>query len=189
MRESLKTLPENLTPENLTDEKLMISYQEGSEKAFEVLYERHSKKVYGYLKNRLKDPSFADDVFQATFLKLHHYRLKYDPSFPFLPWLFTVCKNVMLDHIRKKGRIQEELNPLALEQAETPKPNETVTVPDLSALPVKQQKAIQLRYMQELSFEEIAKRLETSPPNVRQLISRAMKQLRVTLSKGGASND
>jgi RNA polymerase sigma factor (sigma-70 family) len=48
-----------------------------------------------------------------------------------------------------------------------------------------QQKAIELRYAQDLSFQEIAKKLETSPSNVRQLVSRAVKQLKAVVSRGG----
>jgi RNA polymerase sigma-70 factor (ECF subfamily) len=88
---------------SLTDEELMVAYQEGNDRAFSVLYNRHSGKLFGYLKNKLKDSHLAEDVFQATFLKLHRNRSRYDPSFPFLPWLFTVCKTVMIDQTRKKG--------------------------------------------------------------------------------------
>src|SRR5476649_2776842 len=91
-----------------TDEELMALYQNGDEQAFGMLYARHSGRVYGFLVNSLKDKALADDVFQSTFMKLHRARSTYDPSFPFIPWLFTVCRGVMIDHIRKAGRIQED---------------------------------------------------------------------------------
>lgn len=172
---------------SLTDEELMAIYQEGNEKAFAVLYSRHSEKVYGYLKNSLRNNAFAQDVFQATFLKLHNNRSHYDPTFPFLPWLFTVCKSVMIDQIRKKSRIREDNNSVALDLAVAPDIAKPIALPNLSVLPVMQQEAVQLRYIQDLSFEEIAQRLETSPSNVRQLISRAVKKLKVIATKG--SND
>jgi len=99
--------------EECTDEELMQEYQQCNEKAFEVLFQRHSGKVYGFLKKKLKDEAFVDDVFQATFMKLHHARSHYDPSFPFPPWLFTVCRSVLVDSIRKRERISEDLNELA----------------------------------------------------------------------------
>ncbi len=169
----------------------MKAYQEGSELAFEQLYERHSSKVYGYLKKRLSDSKTVEDVFQGTFMKLHQSRQRYDASFPFVPWLFTVCRSVMTDTLRKQSRAPETVHgdfdiltsnipdlvdPPGSEKGER-------AIPELSALPPTQRNALELRYSQDLSFEEIAKRLKTSPANVRQLISRAVRKLR---TKGAA---
>ncbi len=168
-----------------TDEELMRGYQQCDEGAFEVLYRRHSGKVYGFLKKKLKDGAVIDDVFQATFMKLHHARSHYDPSFPFLPWLFTVCRSVLVDSIRKRERISEDLNEVAIENAVA---NEVVApepLPDLSTLPASQRQAIALRYGDDLSFEEIANRLETSPANVRQLISRGIRRLKNLMDGSG----
>lgn len=166
--------------ETLCDEELMEAYQQGDDTAFAELYRRYSPKIYGYLVNSLRDRPFADDVFQAVFLKLHHTRAHYDPAFPFLPWLFTVCKRVLIDCIRKKKNIHEESNEEALNQAVAIGPKLAAEIPDLGVLPEVQRKAVELRYQQDLSFEEISRRLETSPANVRQLISRALKRLRVS---------
>jgi len=169
-----------------TDEDLMKAYQQGDDPAFATLYRRHSAKVYGYIRKSLKDEAFSDDVFQATFMKLHSARAHYDPSFPFLPWLFTVCKSAMVDSIRKRKQIQEDLNEVAVEQAVAPMPEEKHSwLPALSELPKAQRKAIELRYGEDLSFEEIAKKLDTSPSNVRQLVSRALKRMKSLTGSGG----
>lgn len=165
--------------EGLSDEELMEAYQQGDDAAFAALYRRHAEKIYGFLMNRLRDRPFADDVFQAVFMKLHATRAHYDPAFPFLPWLFTVCKSVMIDAIRKKKRIREEANEEAIEQAAASEPRGESELPDFGQLPEAQRHAVELRYGHDLSFEEISKRLETSPANARQLISRALKRLRV----------
>ncbi len=158
-----------------TDEELMKAYQNGSEDAFRVLFARHSPKVYGFLVSRLKDRAQADDVFQNTFLKLHQTRSHYDPAFPFSPWLFTVCKSVMLDFLRKQKRVLED----ELDESQMVVPD---TIPnfviDLGSLPRQQQQVIDLRFKEDLSFEEIAKRIETSPTNARQILSRGIKRLR-----------
>lgn len=58
-----------------------------------------------------------------------------------------------------------------------------VTLPDLSALPGRQRIAVKLRYTDDLSFEEIAKRLDTTPGNARQIVSRALRSLKSLLGK------
>ena len=55
----------------------MQAYQNGIDGAFDLLFKRHSSRVYGFLMNHLKNRAQADDVFQATFLKLHQARRHY----------------------------------------------------------------------------------------------------------------
>ncbi len=161
-----------------SDETLMRAYQQGDEKAFATLYRRHSPKVYGYLRARLRERALVDDVFQATFLKLHKSRGRFDPSYPFVPWLFTVCRSALVDGLRAKGRRLEELDPIAVENAPAAPGPPAPDLPDLGSLPAEQRRAVELRYLGELPFEEIARKLETSPANARQLVSRAVRRLR-----------
>ena len=173
----------------LTDEELMKEYQAGNEAAFRTLYERHSARIYGFLLSRLSEKAFADDVFQATFLKLHQTRSRYDSSLPFLPWLFTVCRSVMIDSLRKKERLLEEADSERVEQAPTPEAEIQPSLPSLDRLPHNQRQALELRYGGELSFEEIAQKLETTPLNARQLTSRAIKKLRSWVGKDKEKNE
>lgn len=166
-----------------TDEELMRAYQEGDSRAFEILFGRHSSRIYGFLLSHLKDRAKADDVFQETFLKLHKARHHYDPSFPLMPWLFTVAKSAMLDAFRKSKAIKEDASEKMPELAVGADADLKLEAPDLSGLNDSQRAAIEYRYREDLSFEEIAKRLETSPANVRQLISRGIKKLK-SLRKG-----
>ena len=82
---------------SLTDEKLMKLYQQGDYEAFQVLYERHNRKVYNYLLKRLSDDDPLEDIFQNIFVKLHKSRMKYDHKFLFLKWLYTLSRNELLD--------------------------------------------------------------------------------------------
>lgn len=174
-----------------SDEELMQAYQNGVDGAFDLLFKRHSGRVYGFLMNRLTDRAQADDVFQATFLKLHQARRHYDPSFPFTPWLFTVCKSVLTDHLRKLKRSKEDANDDLVTTAvdERSIAREAPSVP-LDMLPSAQRMAVELRYQDELQFEEIADRLETSPSNVRKLVSRGIQRLKfLSGEKAGGRDD
>ncbi|OFZ20694.1 MAG: hypothetical protein A2X94_08535 [Bdellovibrionales bacterium GWB1_55_8] len=180
----------------LSDELLMKAYQEGDFTAFSELYRRHSPRVYGYLRSKIAERNYLDDVFQAVFLKLHQSRGCYDASFPFTPWLYTVSRSVWLDHLRRAGRNLEDaadhdfLDALDHHRSQgvlDEKDGKTgESVPELSGLPDEQRRAIELRYQEELSFAEIALALKTSPANARQLVSRAVRKLRATFMKGDA---
>lgn len=173
-----------------SDEELMVLYQNGDEQAFAVLYNRYSAKVFGFLKNRLRDPVLADDIFQASFLKLHNSKSQFDSGLSFRTWIFTVTRTTMLDALRKskldnamleneklKSRTQ------ATDFGALANSSEAIHLQELSQLPENQRKAIKLRYEQELEFSEIARRLETSQSNARQLVSRGLKKLQGLISK------
>ena len=166
-----------------TDEQLMEEYKKGSMDAFEELYGRHKAKVYGYLSKRVKSRFDRDEIQQNVFLKLHRSRHNYDRSLPFLPWLFTICRSVMIDFLRSKevreGRLVQDdgiIETLASAEKETSGIDSLS--PAMAKLNEDQRKAIMMRYGEDFSFEEIAGRLDTSVPNARKVISRAVKKLR-----------
>lgn len=154
----------------------MIAYQLGEAEAFEELYFRHSAKVLGYLRKKVKNETVAQDIFQSTFLKLHRNRSRYDSAYPFVPWLFTICRSELLDAV-KKQHLSNEI--LSAEPPERVWGQSAASMEiSLEGLPANQQRAMELRYQQDFSFDEIAKSLETSPTNARQIISRAIRSLR-----------
>ena len=182
----------SLTPKEastLSDEDLMRLYAEGQMEAFQALYSRHSAKVYGYLKGRLKHRDQADDLFQAVFLKLHNTRSKYDPTLPFVPWLFTISQSVLMDFYRASGRqqdLQNALQEMAQNENDPSSSLASVISLQIEGLPDKQKEALKLRYEEDYSFDEIAKRLNTTSGNVRQIVSRALRSLKVI---GSSTND
>lgn len=167
---------------NKSDEELMESYKMGETIAFEVLFERHSGRVQGYLQKKLFSPKEAQDLLQEVFFKLHRSRHLYNGTLPFSPWLFSITRSIWLDHLKKRnledateqGKL-EALQPVA----------HIARVSDASAgqeildrLPASQEEAVRLRVFDEATFEEIATRLSTSPDNARQLVSRGLRKLR-----------
>lgn len=169
---------------DLSDEELMTIYQQGQSAAFDELYRRHSARVYGYFHKRTGQAQLADDLFQSCFLKLHRSRDLFNTSFAFMPWLFTIARTTLLDW-QKSPKNQQTLTEW----------NEDISAPtsqspsgpsvDLSVLPANQRLAVEMRYLDDKSFEEIAKHLATSPANVRKLVSRGLKRLKLLV--GGDS--
>ena len=173
-----------------TDEQLMELYKNGSMEAFEELYGRHKAKVYGYLSKRVRSRFDRDEIQQNVFLKLHRSRHRYNNSFPFLPWLFTICRSVMIDFIRSKeakegNLVQDDGIIDTLSAAEKEAPGIDGMAPAMAKLNKDQREAIRMRYGEDFSFEEIAKRLDTSVPNARKVLSRAVKKLRGLVNPKG----
>ncbi len=158
-------------------------YQGGDLEAFNCLYEKYKSLVYGYLLKRVNDRTDVDEIFQDVFLRLHHSRSRFKTEFPFKPWLFAVLRNSMIDYFRKK---KKEYNDVPLDSLDMnssvlqfeDKYNMDGLLPKDADLSKNQRQAIVLRYGEDFSFEEIARELETSSSNARQLVSRALKRLR-----------
>lgn len=160
-----------------TDETLMILYQNGDPLAFEELYHRHAPKVFAYLTRRVPNKE-AEDLHQIVFLKVHQYRVKYDPTFPFLAWIFTITRNVLIDHFRKRPAPSSGI--------------EVSTVPDglssqepaldlnkmFATLPPEQRELLCLRFQEGLRFEEISARLGILAPALRKRVSRLVRAIR-----------
>lgn len=169
--------------EELTDEELMLKYQKGDEKAFSALYERLSPKVYGYLKSKVHKTERANDIFQEVFVKIHKTKHLYKKDFPVLPWIFTITKNLMIDELRKskneKNHVDvDEMELAAVETLSTHTQSVETLRPALNEIAPNQKLAIEMRYINEKSFDEIALALNTNAENVRQLISRGIKRIK-----------
>ncbi len=176
--------------ENLADEQLMKLYQSGNQEAFNTLYERHSPKVYGFLKSRINNSEKVAEVYQEVFFKIHKSKHLYKDSLALLPWIFTITRTVMIDELRKNKELQL-VDDYDLEKIpdvhEKDIPQMDHALETLARLPTQQQTAIEMRYVNDKTFEQIAQILEVSPSNARQIISRGIKRLRELVSEGDKS--
>lgn len=165
----------------------MQAYLTGDLKAFETLYARHSGKVYAYLRKKLPQREEQDEVFQKAFLKFHNSRASFDFQYSVLQWLFVIAKTSLMDHLRQRGRQESLVEALAIDVSP---PSEGASASELvEKLPEAQRQIVQMRTMDELSYQEIAKRVGQSEASVRQSFSRAVKKLRAMIREpaGGSS--
>ncbi len=166
----------------LTDEELMKSYVKDDTMAFEILYQRYSGKVLGYLLQKTRSKNIAQDLTQDVFLKLHRSRGLYNQDLAFAPWLFTITRSVFLDAVKKRS-LEDLTDAKEFEKiASWVEPEKTNL--DLNGLPEIQRKVVSMRVYDEATFEEIAEKISTTPQNVRQIFSRALKNLKVIFGKG-----
>ncbi len=180
----------NLNPSN---EELMLAYQRGDSRAFEILYQRLSGKIYGYLGKRLQRRELVDECFQMVFAKLHKSRSQYDPTYSVEQWLYVIAKSTVFDHFRKQNREVKIESETPVENLEPPQDNnasisqisdEEAKLP-LHHLSAQQRKVVEWKVLDEISYEEIAKRLDQSEMNIRQIFSRSLKKLRLVAQKEG----
>jgi len=140
-------------------------------RAFEELYDRHSRIVYGLVLRILQQASTAEEVVQDIFLQLWRNARHYDGARgPFLPWLLTLARNRALDQLRLKSERQRRREEQSEQLPATgSRPDFEGNLDDqrraarvrelMSALKPQQRRAIELAYFEGLSHSEIAARL------------------------------
>lgn len=166
----------------------MLAYANGNLSAFQTLYQRHKSRIFGFLLKKLRNKEEAEEVFQSVFVKLHTSREKYYEEIPFLPWVFTIARNALIDHVRKHDTYKKHTDSytehLTFNSNEISN-NHDFDIDQLSCLTSSQRDALSLRFNDGLTFREIAAQTQTSVVNSRQIISRAIKKLRSLMTDQG----
>lgn len=91
----------------LTDIELVHLYTGGEERAFEVLLQRHKRKVWSHIYLMVRDREVTEDLFQEAFIKVvHHLKAgKYNEEGKFLPWVMRIAHNLVIDHFRRNKKM------------------------------------------------------------------------------------
>lgn len=88
-----------------SDEHLLMRVGERDLEAFETLYRRFARPLYGFALRRLRDPDRAEDAVQEAFTAVWRSAATYRPERgPVAPWLFRVAHNTVIDAQRARGR-------------------------------------------------------------------------------------
>ena len=72
--------------------------------AFTAMVHRYKTPLFRYAQRMLGNVQDAEDVFQETFLRVHHSLDRYDPRRPFKPWLYRIAANLCRDKLRHRMR-------------------------------------------------------------------------------------
>jgi RNA polymerase sigma-70 factor, ECF subfamily len=93
-----------------TDGELITRSANGDRDAFEVLYRRYSRPVFGLALRRLGDRGRAEDAVQETFASIWRAARSYKPERgPGAPWLYAVARNAITDRGRARTETPAEV--------------------------------------------------------------------------------
>jgi RNA polymerase sigma-70 factor (ECF subfamily) len=84
------------------DEDLMVLYQQGEVRAFELLLGRHRKSVYNFILRFVGDKETAEDLLQETFMRVIKGADAYKRQAKFTTWLYTIARNLCVDQTRRR---------------------------------------------------------------------------------------
>lgn len=149
-----------------------------------LLYEQELPRIYNYFRYRLQDDQVAKDLTAVTFEKAWQKRNGYQQSkAAFTTWLFTIAKNVSIDHFRQQ-RLHVEIGEYL--PANTPSPEDVLQEKEnlaklarlLDGLPEREQEIVALKYGASLNNREIARVTNLSSANVGIILFRTVRKLR-----------
>ena len=175
---------------------LRKALDDNDQQAYAQLMELYRDSIYYILVKIVKNSDDAEDLTLETFGKAFKYLNKYSPQYAFSTWLFRIAVNNSIDFMRHKNNMpqaldndSEDFNPEEIiEHAQS---NVSLTPEDhvmdkqriqmlrnaVRQLPDKYRKVVELRYYEDLSYEEISQRLNISLSNVKIQLLRAKNML------------
>ena len=150
------------SPADSTDSELLVRVADRDRVAFELLYQRYVRSVFGLALRRLRDRQRAEDAVQETFTAVWRSAKSYRPERgPAAPWLYAVARNAIVD--RQRARTEPPAEP-ADSPSGDPGPLDRAEASfvawrvhrALEELPDKEREVVELAYWSGLSQSEVA---------------------------------
>lgn len=171
-----------------SDEHLMRAYVGGEAAAFRALFERLGPGLFQMARRHTRSDEEAREIVQGTFLRVHAARNDFRDGARFRPWITTIAMNLVREHWRRGKRrptspLEEE--PAAAETrdaVEMERRAEAVRAA-IESLPESQRAVVELHWLQELPFADVARMLGSTEGAVRVRAHRAYQTLKMILSE------
>jgi RNA polymerase sigma-70 factor (ECF subfamily) len=173
------------------DRQLVARAQRGDKRAFELLVEKYQRKLARLLSRFIRDPAEVEDVTQEAFIKAYRALPAFRGDSAFYTWLYRIGINTAKNYLMAMGRRAPTSTEIEADEAEgfeegeqlrdinTPESvllsneiAETVNA-TIEGLPEELRRAIQMREIEGMSYEDIAQAMNCPIGTVRSRIFRA----------------
>jgi RNA polymerase sigma-70 factor (ECF subfamily) len=187
------------------DEVLMVAYQKGDARAFEIILTRHRRAVFNFILRYVGSRETAEDLLQETFLRVIKGAATYEKQAKLTTWIFTIARNLCTDQSRRaKHRRAQSLDaPLSRHEEKSGTlheilPNKQQLAADrqtisnqlhdrlhaaIAKLGDEQREVFLMREFCELQFKEIAEIVGVPENTVKSRMRYALEKLRVELEE------
>ena len=173
------------------DQQLVKRAQRGDKRAFELLVEKYQRKLARLISRLVRDPGEVEDVTQEAFVKAYRALPSFRGDSAFYTWLYRIGINTAKNYLVALGRRAPTSTEVEAEEAEGYESGELlrdINTPEsllltkeigttvnaaIESLPEELRSAIQLRELEGMSYEEIAKLMDCPIGTVRSRIFRA----------------
>lgn len=175
------------------EEKELISQLQstkGKAKAFEILVDLYQKRLYWHIRRIVISHDDANDVLQDCFVKIFQNIEKFRSESSLFSWIYRIATNQSIDFLKKKAN--EKRCSVEMLQYDRVLSLETDVYFEgdemqikfqqaISKLPEKQQLVFNMKYFQEMKYEEISEILGTSVGALKASYHHAVQKIKIYL--------
>jgi RNA polymerase sigma-70 factor (ECF subfamily) len=169
------------------DLELVQRYKNGDITGFNEIVRKYQKQVYWVIRKMVQDHDEADDITQEVFIKVHSALLDFREESNLFTWLYRIATNYSLNHIKKvkvKNTVSVELvvepiesnDPRADEELDE-ETKRNVLMAAIETLPTQQRVVFNMRYYDQLQYDEIADILGKSTGGIKANYFHAVKKI------------
>ena len=193
---SIMQLDKNNKSYIYSDEQLIARFQGGDENAYVELVNRYRDRLINFVYNYIGDFELSEDIVQDTMVKLYQKKHYYKEINKFSTWLYTIAKNLAFTEFRKKkqrkitllSQISKDEKPYdiaadqpGIDQEIQSEITNKIIRKAIDGLSEKFKEVINMRDIDQLSYEEISCIVDVPIGTVKSRINRARLQLQVEL--------
>jgi RNA polymerase sigma factor (sigma-70 family) len=164
-----------------SDEKLVAAVRQGSQPAFEVLYDRHHRGILSFCRHMLGSREEAEDALQHTYMAAYKALLASDKDIQLKAWLYTIARNRCLSVLRARREHPSDEIEIASFHGLAAEVEQKVELQDmlrdLAELPEDQRAALVLSEIGDLGHDEIGDVLDVPKDKVKALVFQARSSL------------
>jgi RNA polymerase sigma factor (sigma-70 family) len=185
----------------LSDAQLVERALGGSQDAYRALTDRHASSVFNVIARIVREAGAAEELAQDTFVKAFGALRSFDPAYKFTNWILRIAHNTAIDYLRRRRpetvSIDEESPGQAVTEAliddRAASPFDRAAHADLredlesalSALRPEYRRLVVMRYLEDLSYEDIAEILELPMGTVKSHLHRARAEMARLMAREG----
>lgn len=185
---------ENASSSSIEDDKYVSEALRGREDSYKKLVDKYDRPIYFHIRKMIKQHEMVEDLVQEVFIKAFKNLKSYSHEYAFSTWLYRIATNHTIDYLRKKklqtisisdpiktkdGEMEVQLpdNSFATDAPIIKSERKAIVQHAIVNLPEKYRKVIQMRHMEELSYDEISVELDIPLGTVKAHIFRARELL------------
>ncbi len=185
---------ENASASSIEDDKFVADALAGKEDSYKKLVDKYDRPIFFHIRKMIKEHEMVEDLVQEVFIKAFKNLQTYSNEYAFSTWLYRIATNHTIDYLRKKklqtfsindpiktkdGDMEVQLpdESFATDEPIIKKERKAIVQNAIANLPDKYRAVIQMRHMEELSYDEIAAELDLPLGTVKAHIFRARELL------------
>lgn len=174
---------------NLQERIAFLRLKSGDADAFAFFYDKYVKSIYRFIYIKTGNKQVAEDITQDVFLKIWQHLVDKKNIKSFQAFIFRIARNTVIDHYRSaKQELPLEYIAESVEMAEivvsADKHMDTaILLKEINQLKSEYQEVLLLRYVEDMSVEDIAQVMDKDKNNIRVTLHRALSKLK-TITKG-----